>query len=130
MKFKKGDRVRCHYNGNGTNGYVGSEGIILSVGQTSNSTYPYEVDFSRALFGDHELELVKKYKKVMTPIEKFALAFKSEPEKTFIKAGIMDTKGNLTSDGREIWTQWLVKKFGDDFKTEVVDKIMAEKDPD
>lgn len=65
-------------------------------------------------------------KKTMTLKDKFALAFKGEPEKTFIKAGVMGIDGTLTAEGRELWTTWLVKKFGDDFKKEVVDPILAE----
>lgn len=64
----------------------------------------------------------------MTLKERFQMLTKGEPEKSFIKAGIMDMSGSLTADGRELWTQWLVKKFGDDFKKEVVDPILAEEE--
>jgi hypothetical protein len=76
-------------------------------------------------WAEHELELVNTIT-FMGLIEKGKLLFKSEPERSFIKAGVMDTNGQLTSEGRELWTEFLIRKFGAEFKTEVVDKIIAE----
>lgn len=58
--------------------------------------------------------------------EKFALAFKGEPEKSFIKAGVMNIDETLTSDGQAIFLAYLLKKNGDDFKATVIDPILAE----
>lgn len=59
MKFKVGDRVRCFYNDNGMNQYVGQEGKVTVIGRSGNpQRYPYSVDFANACFGDHELELI------------------------------------------------------------------------
>lgn len=64
--------------------------------------------------------------KIMTITNKFALAFKKEPEKSFIKAGITDNEGFLTVDGGKIFLSWLLKKNGDAFKAEVVDDLLKE----
>lgn len=62
----------------------------------------------------------------MNLVEKFALAFKTEPEKSFIKAGIMNPDSSMTDDGKELFMTYLLKKNGGDFKTTVVDPILAE----
>ena len=66
-------------------------------------------------------------KKNMSTIKnKFTLMFKSEPEKTFRKAGITNGDDFLTEDGQNIFLSWLLKKYGADFKTEVVDELVKE----
>lgn len=64
----------------------------------------------------------------MTLREKFALAFKGEPEKSFIKAGVMNSDESLTSDGQSLFLAFLLKKHGADFKKEVIDPILAEEE--
>lgn len=59
-------------------------------------------------------------------MSKFQLATKSEPEKSFIKAGILSMDGSFTPDGRAIFLQYLLGKNGDAFKTDVVDGIRAD----
>lgn len=56
---------------------------------------------------------------------KFSLLLKSEPEKSFIQAGIIDSNEVLTPDGQTVFLSWLLSKNGDLFKTEVVDKLLA-----
>lgn len=58
--------------------------------------------------------------------ERFALLLKSEPEKTFRKAGITNGDDILTEEGRDIFLSWLLQKHGEEFKKEVVDKIIKE----
>lgn len=58
--------------------------------------------------------------------EKMALVFKGEPEKSFIKAGVMNTDETLTSDGQAVFMAWLLKENGTKFKSEVVDPILAD----
>lgn len=62
--------------------------------------------------------------------DKFAALRKSEPEKSFIKAGILDSNENLTLEGQEVFLNFLLGKFGADFKTEIVDKILAADEAD
>lgn len=66
----------------------------------------------------------------MNILEKFALMTKAEPEKSFIKAGIMEVSGALTEDGANIFTMYLLNKFGADFKKEVVDGLIADEKED
>lgn len=66
--------------------------------------------------------------KNMGIIEKFTGMFLSEPEKTFRKAGITNNEGMLTEEGRVIFSGFLLKKYGDDFKKEVVDELLKDED--
>ncbi len=61
-----------------------------------------------------------------TLLEKGALIFKGEPEKTFRKMGITNCDDNLTPDGQTLFLSYLLRKNGADFKTEVVDKMVEE----
>lgn len=58
--------------------------------------------------------------------EKFVLAFKSEPEKTFRKTGITNGDDILTDDGQKIFLSWLLKKNQVEFKKEVADEILKD----
>jgi hypothetical protein len=58
--------------------------------------------------------------------EKFILAFKSEPEKTFRKTGLTNGDDILTEDGIKVFLSWLLKKNQDAFKTEVADNLLAD----
>lgn len=60
--------------------------------------------------------------------EKFLLAFKSEPEKSFRKAGITNGDDFLTDDGQQIFLGWLLQKHGDEFKKEVVDDLLKDQE--
>jgi hypothetical protein len=64
----------------------------------------------------------------MTLAQKLALAFKSEPEKSFIKAGITNMDGTFTTEGQTVFLAWLLKKNGEAFKTEVVDVLIKEEE--
>lgn len=83
-------------------------------------------------WADDWLELTDstKLKSPMTPTSlksKFLLSLKSEPEKTFIKAGILDSTGNnFTTEGKATFEAWLWEKNKETFKKEVVDPILAE----
>jgi len=72
--------------------------------------------------------LKAKPTKNMSIIEKAKLIMKKEPNKTFIKAGIMDMNDNLTSEGKELFINYLLTKNQDDFKATVVDPIIAEQE--
>lgn len=58
--------------------------------------------------------------------ERFLTSLKKEPEKSFNKAGITDADDMLTEDGKAVFFSWLLKKYGADFKKEVVDDILEE----
>ena len=60
--------------------------------------------------------------------EKFLTSLKSEPEKSFRKTEITNGDDLLTEDGKIIFLTWLLKKHGDEFKKEVVDELLKEKE--
>jgi hypothetical protein len=62
----------------------------------------------------------------MNILEKFTIALKSEPEKTFRKTGITNGDYFLTTDGEKIFLSWLLKKNGELFKTEVADGLLKD----
>lgn len=78
MTFKIGDKVRCKWNDNGTQEYVGKTGKITGI--TGSYSYPYEVDFTTWDFSEKELELIKpaeinfilQYELERDPFETFA----------------------------------------------------------
>ena len=72
------------------------------------------------------LNSTNKNNSMQTLQEKFKIAFKGEPEKSFIKAGVMNTDESLTSDGQALFLAWLLKTNGDAFKKDVIDPILAE----
>lgn len=74
---------------------------------------------------ERELRLINN-KMSMNIKDKFTLAFKKEPEKSFRKVGITNGDDFLTEDGRNVFESWLLKKFGEDFKKEVVDDLLKD----
>ena len=59
----------------------------------------------------------------MNIIEKFKLALKPEPEKSFLKKGITDTDGMLTSEGTSLYLSWKLSQDKKAFNDEVISKI-------
>lgn len=125
-KFKVGDRVRGtkesdrHYNTTNSS-YTGFVTELCSDDR-------FVIDGTFTLNSEY-FELVSTSNKTnMNITEKFALAFKSEPEKSFRKAGITNGDDFLTEDGQKIFLSFLLKKYGNEFKAEVVDKLVEEKE--
>lgn len=73
-----------------------------------------------------ELELIKDKDKNMNIKEKFTLAFKGEPEKSFRKTGITNGDDFLTDDGEKVFLGWLLKENGEKFKKDVVDGLLED----
>jgi hypothetical protein len=46
-------------------------------------------------------------------LEKFKLAFMSEPEKSLTQAGFIGSDGMITSDGQKIFLTWLLREAED-----------------
>jgi hypothetical protein len=120
MKFKKGDKVRRKV---GTGDcYSAIEGVAyiidddFSIGSKEGNKCSCTGDW----------ELVTNNITNMSIIQKFALAFKKEPEKSFVKAGITNSDDFLTEDGLKIFLAWMLKKHGEEFKTDVVDGLLEE----
>jgi hypothetical protein len=135
MKFKVGDRVRGQYGDKiyeGTIVKISYSGVIVDRDGWGRWSCLVREDGSVAGAdgmddGIHNLELISSTNKsTMNIKEKFALAFKQEPEKSFRKAGITNGDDLLTEDGRQIFESWLLKKHGEDFKKEVVDDLLKD----
>ena len=61
--------------------------------------------------------------------EKFVLAITPEPKKSFRKAGVTDGDDILTDEGTKVFLTWLLhNKYAEEFKTQVVDEILKEKE--
>lgn len=126
MKFNVGDEVQI------LNAYVDSDkiGEIRRVVHVDSGDIYLEgcrKPWSR-YNADKYLRLINKQTIMSSLKDKFSLIFKNEPEKSFRKAGITDSSDSLTSEGRDLFLAYLLKKHGDDFKKEVVDPILAEEE--
>lgn len=60
--------------------------------------------------------------------EKFLISLKPEPQKSFRKAGITNGDDMLTSEGRDVFLSWMLSKHGEEFKKDVVDEILKDKE--
>lgn len=134
-QFRDGDRVRCIEGGTKSSAWkLGREFTIKNL--TNNIVWPLEGSCVEDMQGKgvytDSLEMVSNSKKDkdMDIIQQFRLSMKGEPEKSFIKAGIMDINENLTNDGKQLFIEWLLKENGDQFKKEVVDPILADMEAD
>lgn len=124
MEVKVGDTVEClEYDGYYRNGVVMKmhDDSKIEIKKPDGGTW-----YIRN--GNGNYKVISSKDNNMNLKEKMALVFKGEPEKSFIKAGIMNTDETLTPDGQAIFLAWLLKNNGAAFKTEVVDPILAEKD--
>jgi hypothetical protein len=125
-KFKVGDRVRSTYPSNN-----GEEGVIKRKGGKSDCwwikgfTYGETGPDGLREYSECYLELISSNNQITMDLkEKFTLAFKSEPNKSFRKAGITNGDDFLTEEGQQVFLGWLLHKHGDDFKKEVVDDLL------
>lgn len=113
----------------GKRAFIGNVGDPMFQGGTqpddreAAKKYQWVVDKSEATI------ISEPNKIIMTNlIKKFNLLTKSEPEKTFIKAGVTDDNGTMTSEGLALFNAFMLSKHGNEFKKEVVDKILEEEE--
>lgn len=122
MEFQVGDFVEVFSIAAGSARPIGYRGIItkiiFGIAYLDNGNGAYI----------EGIRLVNNNKNMSSIKEKFTLAFKKEPEKTFRKAGITNGDDFLTEEGQSIFLAYLLKKFGEDFKKEVVDDLVGEVD--
>lgn len=140
-KFQVGDRV-VRTKGSHYGMFVGDEGTVTEVNDGSHS---FSVSVKMDKNGDiapscnaENLKLlssVSNIKNALTgkPIMQnlvttFKSLFVAEPQKTFQKAGIVDTNGDLTPDGTKVFLAWMLQTNGVAFKTAVADQIVAEQE--
>ena len=62
----------------------------------------------------------------MNLTQSFKAIFRTEPAKTFVKAGITNENGDMTSEGQTIFLSYLLQIHGDAFKKDIVDEILKE----
>lgn len=74
---------------------------------------------------ENYLKLISNQPFMSSLTQKVAQLFLSEPEKSFQKVGIIDASNQLTSDGKEVFLNWLLKTNKDAFNTEVVQPLVA-----
>ncbi len=118
-KAPVGTRVRVLMDhGPGNNGNY----LRVHVVGTRESSY-FGLDSNDLKYDGSPYKIIQS---TMTLIEKAKLAFKGEPEKTFIKAGILNADESFTTEGKALFNEFLLKKFGTEFKTAVVDPILAD----
>lgn len=134
--FKKGDRVRVIEPLNRDESpvfvsdmdkYIGKEFVVSSADRfvyLHGASYTWNKNW--LVLVDDLTKEVKTTTYMATLIEKAKLAFKKEPEKSFIKVGVMDANENLTTEGKDLLFAFLLEKNKDAFKTEVVDPILKE----
>src|SRR3990167_10070166 len=108
--------VRLYSERHQVNGWIGRLWELKTV-ETGEQTFSFEVD----------LKVITKNNQ-MNLKDKFTLAFKGEPEKTFRKTGITNGDDFLTEDGQHVFLGWLLKKHGEEFKKDVVDDILKEQE--
>ncbi len=148
MEFKKGDVVTVE---NWGHGYTSSRDDAAKMG-LKNYAYGDSERFNRGETGTvckvvgilpesekvgirtsdgkehviHSRGLKIKSSNMKSLSEKMALVFKGEPQKSFIKAGIMNADESLTDEGQQVFLAFLIKENGEKFKKDVVDPILAE----
>lgn len=127
--FKVGDHIKVVV-GSRSN-YACDKAVVLEVRTDGALCYQALSGPNEGMLNICNNENCKLIKKSMSSVkDKFVLVFKKEPEKFFIKAGIMGTDETLTEEGQEIFLTWLLKENGAAFKKEVVDPILAEEEKD
>ena len=134
-----GDKVKIidkHFDDGNNRNYIGRECLIyklygenyqiggyrgnlweLRTSDKGEQTYAFEVDL-KVITNNTNMNLK----------DKFTLAFKGEPEKSFRKTGITNGDDFLTEDGQQVFLGWLLKKHGEEFKKEVVDDLLKEQE--
>lgn len=99
---------------------------LLAAQQSSASQYVWFTQSNVKKWSDVKVVHKTNNIKHMNLIEKAKLIAKGEPEKSFIKSEVMTMAGDFTQEGQQLFLTFLVAKYGDDFKKEVIDPIMNE----
>lgn len=86
-----------------------------------------KAEIDQFFFSEKQPTFTSLTKKTMSNlVRKFRQALKSEPFRSFQKTGVVDSDDNLTSEGKDLFLNFLLEKHKDDFKTSVVDALAKE----
>lgn len=124
---KQGDKFRITDN---TNGHGFGLGTIVEVIRLYTGGDRGDVAFEAkggwiVRLKDCEVINSSTNMSSLTLIEKIRLASKSEPEKSFIKAGVTNMDGTFTDQGKVAFFEYLLQANKDDFNTKVVQPILV-----
>ena len=129
MKFKIGDKVKivnCEHSQDAKT-RVGVISIIKDYGGEHNGmNWCHLLDGNLSIY-EKELELVNNINN-MNIIDKIKLARMNEPEKTLVKAELMNLDGSLTAEGKEVLNDILVQTYKEKIKTEYALPIIEDKE--
>lgn len=127
-KFKIGDRVNCinvdRWSGQGTVDEINRDGSVSRIKRDKNEGLWWTCT-------DSYHKGITKIKSItnMTISEKMLLVFKGEPQKSFIKAGVLESSEIPTDEGVKLIVAYMLKNdaaFSVAFLKDVVTPILAE----
>lgn len=124
--FKVGDRVMQTTDCTNT-----LKGSVYPIAMNKSGELCLEIapgDFGCTCSGQWKLVESSNNIIMSNLVEKFALAVMTEPNKSLRKAGITNGDNLLTEEGQRVFLSWLLSKNAAEFKTEVVDPILAEEE--
>lgn len=130
QKFEVGQRVKRVRGGSSGNTNEGDVGVVKSVHGMGYGFLRLDSGVVTEEVWAGNYALVENNNKItnlmQNLVQKYRLLTASEPEKSFIQAGVMNDKFELTADGKSLFETFMFEKYKNDFKTEVVEKILAE----
>lgn len=130
---EKGQTIQCYYDDEETAKF---EGILEDKNPSDGSSMHIDV---KKIFhgGTHYLgsgghysptyvKIIKSNNTITmgSLLSKFKNLTLGEPDKSFLKAGVIDEKKDLTDEGKVVFDQFLLDKFKDEFNKEVVQPIL------
>ncbi len=138
-KFKVGDKVKIINASTNDSYWLSRVGQIGEVERIENSPrtwggllHPYMITIGNRTNSFPEEHLAPEHTLTKTTSMNLITTFKNitrtEPNKTFVKAGVMNEDLSLTSEGKELFIQFMFDKHATEFKTDVVDAILAEQE--
>lgn len=104
------------------------EGIITEfklIGGEDRYEIRWDTGSTNSYYYNKDLEFIKSKKNNMNIVKVFKNLTRTEPEKSAVKAGILDENNTLTSDGKELLLAYLYDGVKVDFNTKVVQPIIT-----
>lgn len=130
MTFKRGTKVRDKETGDIW--YIEQEGSCVPYvsktyegamgGKRDSVISDTYIEILEEVVGENKLTNNKTI--IMSLVAKFKSIVRTEPEKTLVKVGVLDEELSLTTEGKDLFLQFLFEKNKVEFKTEVADKLV------